>query len=191
MSRFRILVAIAALTACASPETPQQAETRIAQESAAFKTFTDAANSRWESFAAAGQADSIASLFAENGRELPPNEPAAVGREAIAKYEARSLALFDGKLAIISESVIANGPVGIERGTWGFEGKAKKGAPKGTPAKITDGGNFIVHWHNNGGAWQIAELIHTTKQPTVMMAAMQAAAKKAAAAKKPTTTRRR
>lgn len=191
MSRFRILVAIAALTACASPETPQQTQARIEQESAALKTIAGAIETRWEAFAAAGQADSIAGLFAENGRELPPNEPAVVGRAAIAKYEAQSISAFDGRLAIISGNVVANGPIGIESGTWGFEGKAKKGAPSGTPAKYIDGGNYVVHWHNNGGNWQIAELIHTTKQPTVMMAAMQAAAKKAAAAKKPATTRRR
>ncbi|HUL02923.1 MAG TPA: DUF4440 domain-containing protein [Gemmatimonadales bacterium] len=167
--------------ACQSHETPQQAQARIAKEGDALNAAVSTVSKRWQGWAAAGQADSIANVFMDQGREMPPDMPAVVGRAAIKAYEARNAATFAAKLTIRPESFAANGPLGVERGSYTFEGKAKAGAPKGTPAGVSDEGKYLIHWSNADGQWQIAELIWNPNRPPVMGHAT-------APAKKPATS---
>jgi len=166
------------LIACQSHESPQQAQTRMEQESQAFTAVATVTAKRYSGWVAAGQADSIADIFTEQGREMFPNEPAAVGRAAIRMNEARSAATMTSKLVIRGESYMASGPLGIERGSFTFEGRAKPGAPKGMPAVITDDGKYLIHWHNVNGQWRIVELIYNSNRP---MIGPRAAKKKPAA----------
>ena len=115
---------VALLAACQTQETPQQMQARMSKESDAFRQAIAGTAKRWEGWIAAGQADSIASVFMEQGREMPPNAPAAVGRASIRQFEAQNAAMLDGKLTIKTEEALANGPLGIERGSFSFEGKA-------------------------------------------------------------------
>jgi ketosteroid isomerase-like protein len=155
--------------ACApSKETPEQAKARMDQESDAFKQAIAATARKYEAWTAAAQADSLASLFTEQGREMPPGEPAVVGRKAIHDYEARNAAMFQSKLAIHSEAAMASGALGIERGSYTFEGKTKHGAPKGMPASIHDEGKYLIHWHNVNGQWLIADMIWNANKMTGM-----------------------
>jgi ketosteroid isomerase-like protein len=171
-----LCAATALLVACQAAETPQQAQARMEKESQAFTAAATATAKRYASWVAAGQADSIAGIFTEQGREMPPNEPAVVGRAAIKTYEARNAATFASKLAIRGESYMASGPLGVERGSYTFEGKAKPGAPKGVPSMINDEGKYLIHWHHVNGQWQIADMIWNGNRPM-----MTAAPKKSAA----------
>ncbi|MGH7546855.1 MAG: YybH family protein, partial [Gemmatimonadales bacterium] len=123
---------------------------------------------RWEGWVTAGQADSIANVFTDQGREMPPNAPAAVGRAAVRKFETQSAATFEGKLRIKTEAAVAYGPLAVERGSFTFEGKAKAGAPRGTPATVRDEGKYLIHWHNVDGQWLVAELIWNSNEPAMM-----------------------
>jgi len=161
---------VALMAACQTQQTPQQMQARIDKESDALKQTLAAIGKRWEGWIAAGQADSIANLFTEQGREMPPNEPGVVGRAAIRQFEARNAATMDGKLTIRTEAVVANGPVGIERGSYAFEGKAKPGAPTGTPATVSEEGKYLIHWHNVNGQWRVADLIWNGNKPMMMPA---------------------
>ena len=183
------VVVAAALAACSSAETPQQMQARIEKESAAFQQAVKAIESRWEGYIAAGHADSIAGLFTEKGREIPPNAPTAVGRAAVEALEASQMVGLETKVAITSEGALANGPIGVEHGTYGFEAKAKKGAPKGTPASLADHGSYLAHWHNVNGAWLIADLAYNSSWTAVPP--KPAPARKAAAPAKKATTRKR
>jgi ketosteroid isomerase-like protein len=167
MRRLRWLggAAALALAACEGHETAQQMQTRIQQETDAFKQAIAGVPRRWGGWMAAGQADSIAAIFTDQGREMPPNEPAVVGRAAIRRYEAQNAAVFDSKLTTTSESVAANGPLGVDRGSYTYEGRAKHGAPKGTPASIRDEGKYLAHWENVNGQWQVVELIWNPNGP--------------------------
>jgi len=185
MRKATWLSAAVLLTACQPHETPQQMQARMEKETEGFRTAAVAVAKRWEGYVTSSQGDSIATLFTEQGREMPPNEPAVVGRAAIARYETANDAVFAGKLAIAGEEYMANGPLAIERGSFTFSGKAKSGAPKGTPASVTDEGKYLIHWHNVNGQWQIAEVIWNSNKP-LMMAAPAAAAKKPAAHPKTT-----
>jgi ketosteroid isomerase-like protein len=180
---------VALLAACQTQETPQQMQARMSKESDAFRQAIAGTAKRWEGWIAAGQADSIASVFMEQGREMPPNAPAAVGRASIRQFEAQNAAMLDGKLTIKTEEALANGPLGIERGSFSFEGKAKPGAPKGMPATVSDEGKYLIHWHNMNGQWRVAELIWNSNKP--MMMAPPAAQQKPAAAKAKKTPRRK
>jgi ketosteroid isomerase-like protein len=165
-------LAAALLAGCQSHETSQGGD--------ALKAAVSPIAGRWEGWMAAGQADSIANVFTEQGREMPPNMPAVVGRVAIKAYEARNAAMFAAKLTIRPESFAASGPLGVERGSYTFEGKAKAGAPKGTPAAVSDEGKYLIHWSNVDGHWQVAELIWNPNRPP-MMGHAAAPAKKPAA----------
>jgi hypothetical protein len=154
-----LCAAAALLVACSSHETPQQAQARMEKESQAFTAAASSTAKRYASWVGAGQADSIASIFTEQGREMPPNEPAVVGRVAIEVFEARNAATFASKLVIRGESYMASGPLGVERGSYTFVGKAKPRAPKGTPAMVNDEGKYLIHWHNVSGQWKMADMM--------------------------------
>ena len=159
---------VALLAACQTQETPQQMQARMGKESDAFKQAIAGTARRWEGWITAGQADSIANVFMEQGREMPPNGPAAVGRAGIRQFEAQNAAMIDGKLTLRTEEAIADGPLGVERGSFTFEGKAKPGAPKGMPATVSDEGKYLIHWHNVNGQWRVAELIWNSNKPMMM-----------------------
>lgn len=163
MRRTAVVIGTAAtLMGCSAAETPQQAQARMDQETAAFKAAIKGIEGRWEGFYAASQPDSIASLFTESGQVLGPNAPAVVGRAAIAADQANQMKAYTFTLGITSEEASANGPIGIERGSYGVTGKVKKGAPKGTPPTMTDHGTYLAHWHNVNGTWQVVTLAFTS-----------------------------
>jgi ketosteroid isomerase-like protein len=173
--------AVLVLAACQSQETPDQMQARIQKESDSLRAVAGPISARWAGWVGAGQADSVASVFTDQGREMPPNQPAVVGRAAIKMFEARSAATFNAKLVITGDAYTANGPLGVERGSYTYEGKAKPGAPKGTPAVMNDQGKYLIHWQNVGGQWQIAELIWNGNAPMVMPAPPKKAASHPAA----------
>ena len=159
---------VALMAACRTKETAQQMQARMDKDTDAFKQATAGIGRRWESWVAAGQADSIAGIFMDQGREMPPDGPAVVGRAAIRQFEAQNAAAFDGKLTIKSEAGMASGALGVERGSYTFQGKAKPGAPRGIPPTVTEEGKYLIHWHNVNGQWQVADIIWNTNRPMVM-----------------------
>lgn len=189
MSRVMWLCAPAALlVACTSQESPQQAQARMEKETEAFTAAATATAKRYAGWVAAGQADSIAGMFTEQGREMPPNEPAVVGRAAIKSYEMRNAATFTSKLVIRGESYMASGPLAIERGSYTYTGSAKPGAPKGMPATVNDDGKYLIHWHTVNGKWLMADMIWNSNH-SMMMGAATSGKKKTAThtTGKPTT----
>ena len=146
------------------PESAQQMQARLDRESAmAAQSVADIAR-RYERWLAAGQADSIANSFTEQGREMPPNEPAAVGREAIRSRQARLAGWGAWRIHLTSEATQASGPLAVERGSYALTFKPGRKAPRGTRA-FTDNGKYLAHWHEAGGEWQIAEIIWNSNPP--------------------------
>jgi ketosteroid isomerase-like protein len=167
LGRMGVVTALA-LAACRPQETPQQAQARMQQESEAFHQSVLALERRYEAATAAAQADSITALFTEEGREMPPDMPAVVGRAAIKQYEGGNMAAVRGTLAIKSEATSASGPLGVDRGTYRFDGKAQPGAPAGTPPTVHDEGKYLAHFQNVNGQWLLADLIWNHDQPMMM-----------------------
>ncbi|MBI4420528.1 MAG: hypothetical protein HY560_06850 [Gemmatimonadetes bacterium] len=165
-----LVVAAASLAGCQVGESPQQMQARMDRESAAFRTTLEGMQRSYERWEAAGQVDSIASTYMEQGRSMPPNEPAAVGRAAIRQMAARNAALYDSKLTLKLESAMANGPLGVDRGSYALQLTPKRTAPRGTPA-VSDEGKYLVHWHQVNGQWLIADVIWNSNKPVMMPAA--------------------
>lgn len=146
-------------------ETPEQADQRMASEATAARTGIEASNQQFMIHFNAGHGDSVAAIYAENGRMMAPNMAVAVGREAIAKGLA-DMAGMKPTLELKTESVVASGPVAVEMGTYKFTG-----TPPGMKDPITDTGKYLVHWQKVGDKWLMAEDIWNSDLPAMAMPA--------------------
>src|SRR5690242_1935258 len=111
-TRWTALVALAGVvSACGGKETPEQMATRMNAESdsamAAIRTkdtkFTAAFNS--------GQMDSVAALYMDLGRIMPPNAKSQIGRPSIKAMLTTMSQDGTPHLTLAPTDVIANGPV--------------------------------------------------------------------------------
>ena len=164
MNRTRRIVsllgAVAMIAACQpAAETAEQAEARMASEAAAARTEIEASNARFAAHFNAGQGDSVAAHYTEDGRVMAPNMPVTSGRQAIAA----SMGMMAGAtLVLTTESVAANGSLAIERGTYKITL-----TPPGATAPITDTGKYLVHWHKVGDNWMMVDDIWNSDLPAM------------------------
>lgn len=166
MSWSGMAAVLAAVTGCQAAETPEQMQARIDQESATFRQFIQSVATRYESWLATGAADSIASMFTESGRMLPPNAPAVIGRDAIRANQSQQFALGRWTIEITPEAGIANGPLGLDRGTFVVTFTPGPGAPpQAAMIPPADTGKYVAHWHQVDGNWLFADLIWNSNRP--------------------------
>jgi ketosteroid isomerase-like protein len=166
MRRFGLLAAagLLAVAACRPAETPEQMQARIDQETAAFKEYAVAVEKRWEAWEAAGQADSFPAVFTAQGREMPANGKAVVGRQAIREFHAQlaSMGAFSDHLT--QEAAIASGPLAVDQGSYTSTFTPAKGMQNmGIPP--ADTGKWVAHWQKVNGTWQVASLIYNSDLP--------------------------
>jgi ketosteroid isomerase-like protein len=155
---------LVALAACQKAETPQQAATRMQQETDSARTAVQAMTANWSRWTAAGQADSIAGLFVDQGYELPPNAPPVHGRDAIKAFEAQDASLGQITLDLSVDDVAANGPVASARGAYEFTLQPGAGAPTGMTA-LADTGKWVGTLRQEGGQWQFTAVIWNSNRP--------------------------
>jgi ketosteroid isomerase-like protein len=164
MSRVVLALGLGVVAGCApKAETPEQADQRMATEAAAARTAIEASNQQFMAYFNAGQSDSLAALFAENGRMMAPNGAAAVGRAAMTTT-LKGMAAMKPTLVLTTEDVAVNGPLAIERGTYKFTFTLP-----GAPAAMTDTGKYLVHWHMMGGKWMLVDDIWNSDLPAMPM----------------------
>ena len=154
--------AVLLLAACQKPETPEQMQARMAAEADSARAQIEQATARFSQFISAGQADSVATLYAENGTLMAPNMPLVMGRDNIRTAFAGMLSGGQFVLNLRPEAVTANGPVAIERGAYTIQFTPGEGNPM--PAEA-DTGKYIVHWHKTGGTWYIVDDIWNSDRP--------------------------
>jgi len=151
------------IVSCQRPEAVQQ-EPSIEDQSRQARTEIEGVLANWERWIATGNVDSLASLLAENSYVLPPNQPAIVGRDAwVAVFRPQ---LTTGKWSedIVTESVVAYGPIAIERGTYMLNFTPGPGTPPSMRA-MSDTGKYLWHWHKMDGRWQLAEAAWSSNRP--------------------------
>jgi uncharacterized protein (TIGR02246 family) len=108
--------------------------------------------SRWY---AAGEIDSVASVFAEDAWQMPPNSPPLVGREAIRKYWSEAVKWGKWEFTLQTQDVAVSGPMAVERGKYILKFTAGSGAPPGM-ASFEDRGNYLVHWRQESDEqWRV------------------------------------
>lgn len=116
-------------------------------ETAAARTGIDAANGLYMSYFNTGHPDSVATLFVEDGRMMPPNAPMASGRAAITA----GLATMAGAklmLALTTVSLETTGSMAVEAGTYKFSI-----TPPGAKDPINDNGKYLAQWRKVGDKW--------------------------------------
>ena len=151
------------VTACQPTETPEQMQARIDQESAAARQTIEAANADFSRWFAAGQADSMASLYTVNATIMPPNQKAVIGRPAIKALFDAFVGMGTWSFHLTPASVVANGPMAIESGTYTLAFTPGPNAPPGmAPA---DTGKYLVHWERVNGQWLLAHDIFNSDLP--------------------------
>lgn len=150
--------------ACQSAETPPQADARIASESEAVRLELAAVRTNWERWTAAGSFDSSATLLTVDHVALPPNQPPISGRAQWLSWTRSAFA--NGTLSVINttESVVADGALAVERGSFVLNFVPGPAAPAGTMAS-SDTGKFLWHWRKVDGKWLIAAAAWSSNQP--------------------------
>ncbi len=147
MKMAAVFIVAAGLNACA-PSTE-------ADEAAIHE-----ANKRWLEAIVAKDAKAIAALHAEDAQMLPPNAPRAVGREAIEKGWAETMAIPGMSLTFETEKFVfaKSGDLAVDIGSYKFT------AGEGAQA-ATDTGKSVVTWTKRNGKWYVLTDMFSSDQP--------------------------
>lgn len=104
-----------------------------------------------------GQADSVAALFAPDGRWIAPDNPTISGPEAIRK-RVRGLESLGARVELTVESVDIQDTLALERGRYLMEF-----APPGGLV-LHDVGRYVTQWRRMDGRWRMVEHQATTNR---------------------------
>jgi len=149
------------LAACApKPETPEQMAARLRAESDTARAAIEAQDARYVRFIAAAQADSAASIYAEDAVLYGRNMPAIRGRSAIATLWRTYLPTGSFGYNLTTYSVEASGPLAIETGRTILTFTPGPKAPRGTKASV-DTFVYVTTWRKDAGRWLISNDIGT------------------------------
>lgn len=148
------------VTACTpAEETAEEMQARMEEETAAFTTALGEMEARYERYENGRQADSTATIYTEDGVAAFPYMPPLRGREAIRTTLTQIYSFGTPSLDIRVESAVANGPLGVERGTYVLGFTPRPTAPPGLGAMYPDSGSYLAHWRLVNGEWKLAELV--------------------------------
>jgi len=158
--RWRGAAGVLWLAACApSPGPDDEQQARIDRETALARQAIEFTAQRYMMHFNAGNADSVAVIYAERGRVMGPNAPAAVGREAIAGGF-RTMGPMKPTLSLRTEEVAANGPVAVERGRYTMTVTPPGGSQR------ADSGKYLIRWRRTAAEWMIVDHIWNSDLPT-------------------------
>jgi ketosteroid isomerase-like protein len=146
--------------ACSRSTGSEQEQDRIDRETALARQDIEATNQRFTMHVNAGNGDSAAVIFAERGRAMWPNAPAAIGHVAIAA-EFDSLKRMSPTLSLRTEEVAANGLLAVERGRYTMSWTPPGGA------QVADSGKYLARWHKMAQQWRIVDFIWNSDLPAV------------------------
>ena len=115
---------------------------------------------QWLKLVKAKDAAAIAKLYTDDGAVMPPNAPAAKGRDAIQQTWAGMMGTPGFDLTFSPEQIIvsSSGDMALDRGTYRLAV-----APHGTAQ--TDTGKYVVVWRKIGSEWKAAADIFNSDLP--------------------------
>ena len=114
---------------------------------------------RWVKAVAAKDVAWIANVYAPDGRLMPPNATAAVGREAVREAWTRMLGTPGSALtfAPVEVRLAKAADMACDIGTW------ERPGPDG---KVGDQGKYIVVWKKLHGEWKVVADIFNSDRPS-------------------------
>jgi ketosteroid isomerase-like protein len=153
MQRFVLgLLFTAALCAC-QREGGMAGDVQGRTDAVAARRVIDSLNAKLEGWYAAGHADSVASVFAEDVWQMPPNSAPLVGRDSLRSFWANALRGGRWAFDFESDDVVAADSLAVERGRYTVKFTAAAGSP--IPS-FEDRGNYVVLWRREGdGHWRV------------------------------------
>lgn len=124
-----------------------------AADPADVRARIDRHNSNLERWYRAGHTDSIASVFAEDAWQMPPNAAPLVGRDSIRAFWANATRMGSWEFTLQAQDVVAEGRHAVERGR--FSVKFTPG-PQAPMPSFEDRGNYVVLWRlDPDGEWRV------------------------------------
>ena len=154
--RAGAVVVVLLISGCGGPPCAEyvagdfQRETRVARDAI---EHTLANYERWLS---QGKVDSMATILTSNSVVMPPNQPAVSGREGFLAFFRPIVGQGTWTEDNTIESLVASGPLAVERGTTVVVFTPGPDAASGTRAMV-DTTKYLRHWHRVGGQWLLAE----------------------------------
>jgi uncharacterized protein (TIGR02246 family) len=113
------------------------------------------ANKNASHWYADGDIDSVASIFASDAWQMPPNSPPLIGREAIRAFWRQAVQWGKWEFTLETQHVDVSGGMAVERGKYVLKFIAGPNAPPGM-GSVEDRGNYLVHWRHEGdGQWRV------------------------------------
>jgi ketosteroid isomerase-like protein len=142
----------------------------------AIRHVIDSLNAKIATSIAAGQADSIADVFAQNVWQMPPNSPPLVGRDSLLSFWRNAVATGKWQFDLKTDDVITADSLAIERGHFTLKVVA---GPKAQYPSFEDHGNYVVVWRRESdGKWRAVWDAPVSTVPMPMPAIPPAAAPK-------------
>lgn len=109
----------------------------------------------------AGDARAVAMLYAPEGAEMPPNQPAVKGRAAIEAYHQKLNSMMGAQLTVTATDTIVQGDTAVDIGTF-----SQTLTPKAAGAQpVKDTGKYIVVLSRSGGSWWVTHAIYNSDLP--------------------------
>jgi ketosteroid isomerase-like protein len=146
----------------------------VEEQSAAFRAEIEALQPRYEQWEAAGMWDSVLAIWTENAVAAFANQPILTGKTALRAHAEQITSMGTPSLDLRTQSAMASGDLGVERGTYVFNLTLAAGAPAEMAAMFPDSGSYLQHWHRINGQWKIAELVVNSMKPLPGMPPMTA-----------------
>ena len=143
-----------ALSLACAAETDDD-DTSIEDQTAAFRTAIEAQQTKYEQWEAAGQHDSIAALYTEDAVAAFGNQPVLNGRAALLANAAQMAGMGTPSLDLRTVSAMANGPLGVEYGTYVFNMTLAPSAPAAMAAMFPD--SRELHGPLAPGGWAVED----------------------------------
>lgn len=119
-----------------------------------IKQIITAGHQKWEQAVLAGDAKTVATLYAMKGSILPPNAPQADGRAAIEQYFA-TMGKTHVTIAITETKLM--GSMAWSTGTYTILGADKK--------TVVDAGKYLEVWAETEDGWKIYKDIWNSDRP--------------------------
>lgn len=151
--KIGVVALFIALAGCATANNSDvqagDAERAIARQNEAFR-----ANAR------AGNLDRLMDYYSDSAVIMPPNAPAAAGRDAVRQVWSSFIGMGTVDLRLTTDDVSQSCDMASERGSYELTVTPKEGG-----APVHDIGKYVVVWRKLNGQWRAVTDIFNSNMP--------------------------